>query len=470
MNIRYNNLAEPANLLTFSDVPNILSLTATISGSKGVFSFTFNGNLQSQVTGDSQFSVTFMDETVTNVMNPSNAKNKRFYISSSPSATAVYFAKALRNCPSLAAQFDIENDGAEVELVSKTYGRTWTLNPNFLVMNIPSTYLTANGVDGTASPEDVFQSNVLVDFYVPNVGSGYKYLTTLEKNFYGDECAFNMSPVLSTIAKFGEISDYKVRISTVSQTGSYNVRGTLTCKVGYGYMANQSDKCVALNGNMIALNKNRNQIRYVYGTKIPFSVLSNKNNINISYSIKDSTLTEIYTSSGTVLNDDYLVDTEFTIPNTYYSRASFVDITIGGERTRFNVIKPLNATEYYQRVYWRNEYGGIEFFDFTGQRTESDSVDIETYEKNIFDMYKNNSYEIKKIYSNNFRKEVKLTSHLMEENGRWFVNSLARSKKVWTEINNKVHYIIPKSIDATEDNTYNNIYTASLTYEYSQLS
>ena len=179
MNIRYNNLTNPSNLLTFSDVPNILSLDATITGTKGVFSFTFKGNLQSQVTGDSQYSVTFMDETVSNVMNPKNAKNKRFYISNDPTTTAVYFAKALRNCPSLSAQFDIENDGAEVELVSKTYGRTWTLNPNYLVMNIPSIYLTANGNDGTVSPVDVFQSNVLVDLYVPS-GNGFKYVTTLE--------------------------------------------------------------------------------------------------------------------------------------------------------------------------------------------------------------------------------------------------------------------------------------------------
>lgn len=469
MNIRYNNLTNPSNLLTFSDVPNILSLDATITGTKGVFSFTFKGNLQSQVTGDSQYSVTFMDETVSNVMNPKNAKNKRFYISNDPTTTAVYFAKALRNCPSLAAQFDIENDGAEVELVSKTYGRTWTLNPNYLVMNIPSIYLTANGNDGTVSPEDVFQSNVLVDLYVPS-GNGFKYVTTLEKNFYGDECAFNMSPLLSTITEFGKIGEYKLRISTISQSGSYNERGTLNCKVGYGYLANQSDKCIALTNNMIALNSNRNQIRYVYGTKIPYSVLSNKQNISVTYSIKDSTLSSIYSATTTITNNEYLVDTEFTIPNEYYTRASYVDITIGDEKTRFNVIKPLKATEYYQRVYWRNEYGGIEFFDFTGQRTETDNVNIETYEKNIYDMYKNNKYEIKKIYSNNYNKSVKLTSHLLEENGKWFINSLSRSKKVWTEVNGKTHYIIPKSIDAAEDSTYNNIYTATLTYEYSQLS
>ena len=134
------------------------------------------------------------------------------------------------------------------------------------------------------------------------------------------------------------------------------------------------------------------------------------------------------------------------------------------------MIKPLKATEYYQRILWRNEYGGIEFFDFTAKRSETDSVDIETYEKNIFDFYTNPSYELKKIYKNDAKKQVKVASHLLESDGRWFANSLMRSKKVWTRINNKTHYIIPKNIDVQEDGTYNNIYTVELTYEYSQLS
>ena len=77
---------------------------------------------------------------------------------------------------------------------------------------------------------------------------------------------------------------------------------------------------------------------------------------------------------------------------------------------------------------------------------------------------------MKKIYKNDAKKQVKVASHLLESDGRWFANSLMRSKKVWTRINNKTHYIIPKNIDVQEDGTYNNIYTVELTYEYSQLS
>jgi hypothetical protein len=152
-----------------------------------------------------------------------------------------------------------------------------------------------------------------------------------------------------------------------------------------------------------------------------------------------------------------------------WSNAFYVDITVGSDTIRFNVIRPLKATEYYQRVYWRNEYGGISFFDFTGQRTESDNVDIETYEKNVFDYYETDEFERKKIYSNSYKKSVSLKSHLMEEDGKWIFNSLMRSKKVWTEVNGKTYYIIPTSISVDEDQTYNNIFTAKLQYEYSDI-
>ena len=57
----------------------------------------------------------------------------------------------------------------------------------------------------------------------------------------------------------------------------------------------------------------------------------------------------------------------------------------------------------------------------------------------------------------------------MEEDGKYIFNSLMRSKKVWTTVNGKKYYIIPKSIEVIEDQTYNNIYTAKLTYEYSDI-
>lgn len=57
----------------------------------------------------------------------------------------------------------------------------------------------------------------------------------------------------------------------------------------------------------------------------------------------------------------------------------------------------------------------------------------------------------------------------MEEDGKWVFNSLAKSKSIWTEVNGQIYSIIPTAIEVVEQEGYNNIYTATLTYEYSAL-
>ena len=109
MDVFYNNIPNPLNMVTFTDIPNILSVKEYMSGTKATFTFTFNDGLRQTVTADSQYYVTFLGETVTNVMDAKNATNKRFFISGSADGTAMSFARALRNCASLAADFDIIN-------------------------------------------------------------------------------------------------------------------------------------------------------------------------------------------------------------------------------------------------------------------------------------------------------------------------------------------------------------------------
>lgn len=465
MDLTFNGLYSPSSsILTFTDVPNILKVSEDISGSRGVFTFTFSGNLKSTVTGNSQYYVTFLDETVTNVMSPSDAKGKRFYIASSNTSTAASFCNALRCCPSIIANFNVMHDGTSVTLQARNIGQIWSNFPNYIDKNIPSQYMSTNGSDGTAY-SSLFNAKIQVDVYTGS--SVNNYVTTLEKSFYNNECAFDVSPILSTFAEYGTTQRYKFRLSSISSDGSYNTLGNVTGNTTPGYQANQSDRYMYLSSPTILLNKNRNQVRYVYGQTIPFTIIGNGSQ-TITYTVKDAAQSTLTSATESVSVS--FTDHTYTIPLSVYSEASYVDISMNNTTWRFKIIKPLKATEYYQRVLWRNEYGGIEFFDFTRARSESDSVDIETYEKNVFDFYTNSEYELKKIYSNDFKKTVKLTSHLLEADGRWFANSLMRSKKVWTVVNNKTHYIIPKSIDVQEDGTYNNIYTVTLNYEYSQLS
>ena len=475
MNITYNNLSSPSNILTFTEIPNILKISENVTGTKCTIQFMMGNGLRQTVTGDSQYYITLFGETISNVMAPESANNKRFYISDDAESTAMSIARAFRNCGGLNADFDIFGNGSTVEIIAKTIGNKIT-TANYLQRNIPGDKMGVSVQDGS-STSILFNSKIQVDVYNSNEANVNNFITTLEKNWYGYECAFDMSPVLSTFSEYGQTQPYTFVLNVFRDNGEWQNQGTVSGNTTIGYHANQSDKYKYAQGAQMLLNKNRGtngtMILYTYNNVIPYSVLCgiDTGGWNVAVSVKDSAFNEVYSYASTSrrTSSNMIIDTSETIPQTAMANGYYVDITIGTQTTRFNIIKPLKATEYYQRILWRNEYGGISFFDFTGSRSESDSVDIETYEKNIFDYHDNNEFERKMIYKNDYKKTVSLTSHLLEEDGKWIFNSLMRSKKVWTTINGKTYYIIPKSIDVQEDQTYNNIYTAKLTYEYSDI-
>lgn len=471
MDITYNNIVSPSNILTFTDVPNILKVEEYVSGSEAMFTFTFQGNLQSQVTGDSQFYITFLGETVDNTMSPSAAKNKRFYIASDNAATAASLTRAFRNCASLSAEFNIIHSGASVRLVAKTIGQKWSQMSNYLQRNISNDYLITNGVDGNAY-SDLFGGRITVDVY-SGTSTSDNYITTLEKNFYGNECAFNVSPVLVTFSEYGKTKPYLFDVSLIKANGGWEHLGSSSGNTAIGFHCNQSDKYKYAMGVQVLTNKNRQMTLYTYTNTVDYSVLigSDSAGANVTLKLLDSANNLIWSTNTTIRksSSNYIVDAMSTFNEQAFSAAYKAVVEIGQDKIEYNIIKPLRATEYYQRVLWRNEYGGISFFDFTGAKSESDSTDIETYEKNVFDYYTNDEFERKKIYSNEYDKQVTLTSHLLEEKGKYIFNSLMMSKKIWTVVNDKVYYIIPKSIEVSEDNNYNGIFTAKLTYTYSDI-
>lgn len=475
MNITYNNLSSPSNILTFAEIPNILKISENVTGNKCTIQFSMNNGLRQTVSADSQYYITLFGETITNVMSPENAKNKRFYISDDRVSTAMSIARAFRNCGGLNADFDIFGVNGVVEIIAKTIGSKIT-TANYLQRNIPSQYMSVSVQDGDAFSV-LFNSKIDIDVYDSASANTSNYVTTLEKNWYGDECAFDVSPVLSTFSEYGQTKPYTFVINIFREDGEWQNQGAISGNTTVGYHTNQSDKYKYAQGVQMLLNKNRGSsgtmTLYTYNNVIPYSVLCGLDTAgwSVTVSVKDSAFNELYsnTTTGHRTTSNMIIDTNVAIPQTAITNGYYVDLTVGTETTRFNIIKPLKATEYYQRILWRNEYGGISFFDFTGARSESDSVDIETYEKNIFDYHNNDEFERKRIYLNDYKKTVTLTSHLMEEDGKWIFNSLMRSKKVWTTVNGKTYYIIPKSIDVAEDQTYNNIYTAKLQYEYSDI-
>lgn len=490
MEILYNGAQREESIVTFSEVPNILTIKEDVAGSRGSLSLIVYSGWN--VTADTQYYFTMFGETITNVLSPQDAKNKKFYVSTSISSTAMSIAKALRSCGSIAVDYIITTGttntyGDTVVIIAKTIGKKNFYNN--IDKNIPTNYMMVTiDDDGSAdeSNANFFNSKIDVEVY-----QGDNYITTLEKNFYGNECAFDVTPVLATLTepmKDNEpILPYTLKVNKLAYNGDYSSLGEVSGYTTYGYLTNQSEKYLPTSLTILSNSKinDRGGLLYTMDRTVHYSVLGGSN-----IAFRFSVFCTIYDSAMNIIgrNDTYvtipttnpsIVDLQYAIPvSLWYTNAAYLDIKVGSgdnNRIRFQIIRPLGSAEGWQRIFWRNEYGGISFFDFSSTSSESDSIDIETYEKNIFDYYDydtdtGDTFERKKIYSSKIGKEVKVKSHLMEKNGKYIFNSLARSKKIWTYVNGNCHYIIPKAVEVVEDQTYNDIYTATFTFEYSDLS
>ena len=124
-------------------------------------------------------------------------------------------------------------------------------------------------------------------------------------------------------------------------------------------------------------------------------------------------------------------------------------------------------TEYCQRIYFRNSYGGISFFDFTGQKSETRDLDLMTYEKNIFDYYNDPMNELEKIYDNTVKYSVTLKSHLFEKDGKYIFNDMLQSPELWVIRNSEKYAIILDNV-SVDETTNNDIYEATIRFRYSQ--
>lgn len=473
--ITYNNRSSSnaSNLVTFTDIPNILKVTDASGGTKQTISLTFNGNLAGVAHTD-PWTISIQGETISSVDTFDKAINKSFFVSTSNNTTAASAARALRNCPNIAAQYTVQQYQNGIILTARDIG-SFTVTVD---SNIPVSYLSKSITQGS-SQSQLVGSKIDVDVY-----NGSDYITTLEKNFYNGEAAFNMSPVLTTFAKRSKTEPYLFRLNTISQNGDYQLLGTVgTNYISQGYMCNQGQKYLELyDYEVMAQNFFRgsekqswnNTLLYVYGNTIPFSFYTKSTSMSrIDVLYRDSAFNVV---GGLDWNDEdahavgnnYLVTTYIPL-NNMPSSTFYVDVKFESQLdfVRYNVIKPLKATEYYQRIYWRNSYGGVSFFDFTGAKTETRDLETTTYQKNIFDYYTDPRNELERVYNNEIKYNVTLKSHLFENDGKYVFNDLAQSPEVWTEINGETYAIIMESVSVDELNDRNNIYEATVRYRYS---
>lgn len=478
MQILFNGETDVNGLVTFTENPNIVKIEDEAEGTYARITMLFMNDLASTVTGDGQYYITLFGETITSTNNPQNNNNKRFYISTDTASTAMNVARALRCLPNLSVQFKIihnQNYATTVLLSARSIGSKWSDFTNEVTTNIGIAYLQISNIAGTATNQ-LYDSKIDLDIFdgSENVAN---YLTTLEKNFYNSECAFDISPVLATFSEYGESKPFHINLSAIGSEGNYIDLGEVSGNSVIGYSANYSSRYLvddSSDGVTFLINNVGCEL-YTYANRLYYSLLvpSNIYNWITKVSVKNSAGVEIYSdeTSNSFTHDDgnLIKEKTFTIPQTAFTQGFYIDVDEDDNSMRFKIIKPLNATEGNNRVFWRNCYGGISFFDFAAEETESNSMEIETYEKNIFDFYDGGDMlESKKIYKNDVTKTITVKSHLISKAGARYVNDLMKSKKVWITLSDSHKtYIIPKSIEASEDQNYNDIFTVKFSFTFS---
>ncbi len=478
ISLKFNNITNASNFVTFTDIPNLVTVTnSEIGGTIAGLKILISGSWSSASHTDPWF-ITINGETITGVDDFANAINKNFFISSSNSSTAASIAKALRNCPSLASSFVISSVDNQVWLKGRAKGQfTWDVTTN------ATAYTTTSPTGGTVSDELIGGS---VD--VNLLDSQNNYITTLTKNYYQSGLSFDITPLITTLAERGKTVSFNMEVAATKNDGTYSILGNITGNtITQGYLVNQGYKYIDLGtlGFCVAQNYSRgtsqgaenNTKLYVYGDTIPFSWYSKTlNNVTMKITYYSSARVQFHEATQALSDSEngWLHNDTVNLDSTNKNSAYYIGLQPYNGNTAltdypiiYDVIKPLKATEYYQRVYWRNSYGGVSYFDFTAAKTDARDVDITTYQKNIYDFYTQPRNELDMIYDNKVKYSTTLKSHIIEKDGTYLFNDLLQSPEVWIIENGQEYGIILDSLQVDEDNR-NNLFTATIKYHFSQ--
>lgn len=459
----------PTDIVSLSDVPTILKVKQDEYGTHATISLTFIGDLSAITNTSGQWTITIMGNTIANTTT-SDVANKSFRAMAQPAQTAASVARALRNCTTVYSTFNVFNSGATVTLTARRIGE---LDYN-VVTNIDTTYLSVTDQNGSATAT-LNGKDISVD-----ITSDGEYVTTLEKVFTDGECAFNLSPVLTTISKKFEAVPYELSINSYKD-GEYNNIGYIgTNYTTVGYMVNQGDKYLTLptGAALFAQNVSRGDQSgvdnamplYIYEPYLTVCFYAHMlAGMTITVDYLDSAK-NVLSSTTTTWSNPYssrkLKTYEMNFNSPLFSQAFYIDVTFGNTKIRYNVIKPLAMTEGCTRLYWLNEYGGISFFDFVGQRSETRNLTDMTYQKNIFDYYEDDKNELELSFENSVDYEVTIQSHLIPKHGTYIFNSLLQSPYIWTVVNGEENVVLLKNVNVDETEQ-NDIYRTSVTYRYS---
>ena len=497
--ITLNNKENIKNLICFNTCPNIITVEQTgITSTYETIRVNVDGMIPTSASKQSRIIVN--GYAINGTDDIKKVSSRRFFRcgtghnNTSRSFAAISIVNALKSIPQLVMNYNIQYvSDCVFEMTAKNSGSQYHIT--FETDNITNLRVISS-VNGSTNDNltGTYFSRIYLDLYYNNneghrlINSNnnendFKYLTTLQKEYYKDSVSFNVTPALQSVSSNDNTTIWKATLYGIIDGKTVDLRDISNNYIINGYLVNQGGTYIDMNNisNMTvpALNVNRGtdrtlynkSILYIYDNKFDISFYKingvSSENITINYLESDETITYTETTSIT-LNSNKNIDTYTIELNEDYMRDSYyVDLTFSFGIIRLNIINPPYSNVECNRVSWFNSYGGVSFFDFLGDKKDERKTEVTTYNKSLLDFYKNDKQEQEIVYFRDNEITVSLTSHLMEKDGLYQLYDLQNSYKAWITINGVPYYIIITSLTVEEPS--DNVFTATIKYKYSLL-
>lgn len=481
MNITINNKVNTTkSLVCFNTCPVIV----TIDNSEGVTSAKESYRIAVSalaVKDTSKVSrIIINGYSITGTTDKTKVNGRRFYVVGG-NYCALSIANALRCIPQLVMNYDIIYDAisSTLTITAKNAGSMYALD--IVGENLNGLTLTKNGVGSTTDNlVGKRESKVYLDLYYDETNSkNYKYLTTLQKEYYKDSVSFNLAPALQAVTTNDDTTMWKCKMYAMVDDSIVDCSSVDDNYIINGYLVNQGGTYINGSGLFPAMNVARgnertqynNSVIYIYDNIFPISLYNfstkTSENVTISYLESDETVITSTTQTITLESGKKISTYDINLDEGHMRDSYFIDLQFSFGIIRLNVINPPFSNAQCNRIYWYNSYGGVSYFDFLGDKSDERKTDVTTYNKSLLDFYKNDKQEQAVVYFRENEITVALTSHLIEEDGLYQLYDLQNSYKAWITINGVNYYIIITSLTVEEPS--DNIYTATIKYKYSLL-
>lgn len=497
MKITLNGLENPNNIITFTNCPTILTVSDSWTGTRARSVIDVK-NLSSVRTPE-EYTISVGDYIIRGTGDLTKSVGNRFYLTSSNTlANRVLVARkivdAISSLGGITMSYRVWQDSdTNGQLLPKVIVEAISVGIDNVGIRIndpmPSGIVTIDGTMGSIT--SIFNGSITnkihVDIYknispinrinAPNWTRG-SFIAQLEKTVWGGSVSFDLSNIFNAESEIGTLSEYEIIVYS-EVDGNITALGDL--KYIYatpGYLVNQGGSFIPkFTGCYLAQNVSRGDsvggvnksILYVYYNSIVFSLYADisMGTVKCTIDYLNSSQASLGTETQNIFCGNNLNTFTLSLNQLLLQQSSYVDLNIPNVgKLRYNVIKPIHATDETQRIYWTNSYGGTSFFDFTGTRTEERKTDIETYQRSLYDYYNSDRQELKKIYSKEVKITVTLTTHNIVKDGTWQLFDLQNSYNAWTTVNGKEYAIHITDIQVDETDVAG-IYTAQIEYEYS---